>query len=81
MSEVTTYLHLRDNRRSWGFNPIVVKHSNTKPDEPAPGCVVVKVRIRIPREAFEPLQPEAVIDVPLDLIQRPIAVTAEDATS
>lgn len=78
--ECTTYLHIRPDRRSWGNRPIVVKHSNVAPDEPEPGCIVVKVRLRIPSEAWEPLKPEAVIDVPLDLIQRPVEVVAEEAS-
>ena len=35
--------------------------------------IVVKVRLRIPAAAFEPLQPEAVVTVPVDLVQRAVA--------
>jgi hypothetical protein len=76
--ETTTYLHIGKDRRTWSLRGIVRKHSNSRPDEPAAGCVVVKLRLRIPAEAFEPLAPEAVIDVPADLIQRPIEVEAGD---
>lgn len=45
-----------------------------KPSKPIPGAVVVKVRIQVPKAAFEPLQPEAVVRVPEDLVQRPLLV-------
>lgn len=43
--------------------------------------VAVKVTVRLPAAAFDPLQPTALITVPEDLIQRgPIEVDAADAT-
>lgn len=43
--------------------------------------VAVKVTVRLPAAAFDPLQPTALITVPEDLIQRgPIQVDAADAT-
>lgn len=56
----------------------VVRCTSKAPDPPLPGVVVVKVRIRVPAEAWEPITPEAVIDVPLDLVQRPVVVEAVD---
>jgi hypothetical protein len=49
-----------------------------RPERIEPGCIVVKVRLRIPSEAWGPFEPEAVIDVPTDLIQHPIEVEAVD---
>lgn len=44
--------------------------------------VAVKVTVRLPSAAFDPLQPTALITVPEDLIQRgPIEVEASDATN
>jgi hypothetical protein len=50
--------------------------TNSPPEIVKPGCIVIKLRIRIPAEAWEPFAPEAVIDVPADLVQRPIQVEA-----
>lgn len=36
-----------------------------RPAKPMPGCVVVKLTVRIPDAAFLPLAPEAVIEIPL----------------
>lgn len=43
------------------------------------GEVAVKVRFRLPIAAFDPLHPSAVIDVPIDLIQREVIVEAVEA--
>lgn len=50
-----------------------------KPADPLPGAIVVKLTVRIPDEAFQPLTPAAIIDVPLELIQRAVEVQAGDA--
>lgn len=48
-----------------------------KPGRPRGGAVVVKLTVRLPEEAFLPLQPEAVIIIPADMIQSSsIEVTA-----
>lgn len=57
-----------------------VRMTSKKPDKPIPGAVVVKVRIQIPRAAFEPLQPEAVVRVPAEFAQHVVEVIADDAT-
>ena len=54
----------------------VKRVTNKAPEVVEPGCIVVKVRLRIAREAWEPFAPEAVIDVPADLTRRPIEVEA-----
>lgn len=38
------------------------------------GCVVVKFRVRLPDQAFLPLAPEAIVDVPLENTET-VAVT------
>lgn len=75
--EATAYLQVSvDTRRPWTGTAIVKNVTNRRPDVVAPGCIVVKVRLRIPVEAWEPFSPEAVIDVPAELVQRPIEVEA-----
>ena len=73
----TAYVQVaRDERRSWRDEGVVRNVTNRRPATVLPGCIVVKVRIRIPAAAWEPLQPEAVIDVPADLVQHPVEVEA-----
>jgi hypothetical protein len=74
----TTYLQVRPSR--YYSEAKVMKATQKKPEVVEPGCIVVKIALRIPREAWQPFAPEAVIDVPADLVQHPIAVEAEDAT-
>lgn len=62
----------------YGMQARVQKVTQKVPGVVLPGCIVVKVRIRVPREAWQPIKPEAVIDVPMALIQRPIEVEAVD---
>lgn len=71
------YLQITNVVRNWRSSSGAVKKMTTKlPEVREPDTVLVKVRLRIPWEAFQPLQPEAVIDVPADLVQRPILVEA-----
>lgn len=78
--EATAYLQIegRPPGHSWdnGTKASVRGVTNTKPDVVKSGCIVVKLRIRIPKEAWQPFAPEAVIDVPTDLVQQPIEVEA-----
>lgn len=82
--EATAYLQLEPGAPSaygksgWQLRDCatVVRCTNSKPAEPIPGCIVVKVKIRVPREAWEPLSPEAIIEVPAELVQRPVTVSA-----
>jgi hypothetical protein len=63
----------------YGNKAIVRSVHNQKPHGTKPRCIVVKVQLRIPKEAWEAFTPEAIIDVPADLVQRPIQVEAVDA--
>jgi hypothetical protein len=54
----------------------MVKATTRRPDQLEPGAVAVKLTVRLPRAAFDPLQPEAVIDVPAELIQHAIDIEA-----
>ncbi|WP_134740012.1 hypothetical protein [Nocardioides sp. 503] len=79
-AEATAYLQVRLARTSTysASEAKVVAVTQRKPEDPQPGCIVVKVKLRIPVEGWDPFEPEAVIDVPADLVQHLIAVEAED---
>ncbi|MCZ9884113.1 hypothetical protein [Arthrobacter sp. B2a2-09] len=76
--EADTYLQLRRTEGVWNRPLRVIKSTQRKPAVLEPGCVVVKVRIRVPAAAFEPLTPEAVVTVPESLIQHTVQATAEE---
>lgn len=80
-AEATTYLQVRLGRvLTYGPSEAkVVKATQRRPEFVEPGCIVVKVKLRVPVDGWKPFEPAAVIDVPADLVQHPIAVTAEDA--
>jgi hypothetical protein len=49
---------------------------------PKTGTVNVKLTVRLPKAAFHPLRPEAVIEIPMELIQAsPVEVIASDPSS
>lgn len=53
--------------------------TQTRPRKPVPDTVMVKVTLRIPRAAFYPLVPEAVVVVPERLTEAtPVTVEASD---
>lgn len=64
----------------WGFGtdangnkPVygakVARITQNRPGKPKGGTVMVKLAINIPKAAFLPLQPEAVIVIPADMIE------------
>lgn len=75
MIETTVFLQIRKSTNRWRVGN-VVRHTSKRPEFPAPGAIVVKVRVKIPRAAFDPLEPEAVIEIPDDLVQHPVEVVA-----
>ena len=80
-AEAVGFLQIRLDRRSnYGASQAsIVGVTQRRPEQPRRGCIVVKIKLRIPVEGWDPFQPEAVIDVPADLIQHPIEVGAEDS--
>jgi len=66
---------------SWdnGTEARVRRMTQDSPDTVLPGCIVVKIRVRIPAKAWEPFSPSAVIDVPEELVQHIVQVEAVDA--
>jgi hypothetical protein len=53
--------------------------TQSRPNDPLGGSVMVKLTVEVPDGAFMPLRPEAVIVVPENFVkQNPIQVIAED---
>lgn len=79
-AEATAYLQVELRRRLTytASEARVIRATQKKPDQAAPGCIVVKVKLRIPVEGWDAFEPEAVIDVPADLVQHPIRVDVEE---
>lgn len=49
---------------------------------PKAGTITVKLTVRLPKAAFLPLRPEAVIEIPADLLHAtPVEVIAQDPSS
>lgn len=58
----------------------VVGYTQNKAQKPRPGTVEVKITIELPKGAFLPLRPEAVVVIPESLTQpHPVEVEALDA--
>lgn len=77
-SEGDAYLQVRQDPR-WPLKLKVVKATQRRPEVVDADCVVVKVRLRVPRAAFSPLEPEAVVTVPESLVQHTVDVEAVEA--
>lgn len=79
----TAYLVVEGKRRSWGNDLYekgrVVSSRTNKPAQLLVDQVAVKVTLKIPKLAFEALTPEAVIEIPEDLVQRPVWIEAAEA--
>ena len=57
-----------------------VKLTQDKPTTTPKDTVVVKLKVELPNEAFEPFEPSAVITVPAGLVaQQPTTIIVEDA--
>jgi hypothetical protein len=54
----------------------VVGMTQKRPQQPRPGVVIVKVMLRLPKAAFIPLRPEAVVVIP-ESLTTPIPVEVE----
>jgi hypothetical protein len=78
----TVYLQVRPVFSYYGDNVCgarVVNSTQSKPSVPKGGTVTVKLTLHIPRRAFLPLVPEAVVVVPEELTAaHRIEVVAED---
>lgn len=72
--EGTAYLQLVPTKYPYELK--LAGATQRKPTVVDPDAVVVKVRLRVPSAAFEPLQPEAVVTVPAELVQHEVVVEA-----
>jgi hypothetical protein len=70
------YLQVQPGRLPWELK--VVRVTQRRPSVVDADSVVIKVKLRVPVKAFEPLQPEAVVTVPEELVQHPVEVEAAD---
>ena len=75
INEATVYLTLRQGRYLWTM--VVDKATNKRPSVTPEGSIVVKLKLRVPRRAFQPLEPSVVVDVPEDAIISGDDVTVE----
>lgn len=58
----------------------VVNSTQSRSQKPKPGTVEVKIAVRIPKGAFLPLRPEAIVIIPESMTQpHPVEVEALDA--
>lgn len=81
--DATFYAQVEPEYGRWDNESVigakVVRISQKKPASPIGGTVTVKLTIRVPKVAFGPLAPEAIVVVPTDLTEaHPITVTAEE---
>ena len=69
------YLTVRDTKRFRKLAP--VKVTGKPPTVVDADAVVIKLQLRIPSAAFQPLKPSAVVTVPAELVQHVVAVEAQ----
>ena len=84
MSKVRTatcYLQIEgtspNGQYDFGTEAVVRKVTQKKPEFVHRGCIVVKVKIAVPSEAWEPYEPEVTLEVPLHQIERPVLEVVE----
>lgn len=57
----------------------VIALTQKRPDKPRGGTVLVKLTLRVPKAAFLPLRPEAIVVIPEDMtVTTPVEVIAEE---
>lgn len=69
-----------DTSPYWLRGARVINATQNRATKPKGGTVEVKLEIRVPKAAFLPLQPEAVVVIPTELTTaHPVVVEATDA--
>lgn len=81
--DATFYAQVEPEYGRWDNETVtgakVVRIGQRKPVNPIGGTVTVKLTIRVPKAAFAPLAPEAIVVVPETLTDpHPVTVEAED---
>lgn len=83
-SDAEFYVHLQpdfsnyvqDGRRAiTGVRATRITQS--RPSKPAPNTVLIRLTVRVPDAAFQPLEPQAVVVVPEEFVEHPIEVIAQ----
>lgn len=81
--DATAYLTLEGTRSRYGDKSIraakVVRVTQGRPAQVTADQVAIRVTVRLPIAAFDPLRPEALIVVSEDLIQRPVEIEATES--
>lgn len=82
--ETDFYVQVQRRRRAWRNGsyrgPIsVAKLSQDPPEQLLPDAVLVKLHLRIPAAAFEPLTPAATVDIPIGDVARQVQVDSGPA--
>ncbi|AIY15812.1 hypothetical protein GUY44_07585 [Pimelobacter simplex] len=73
------YIDSDGNRSIHGAKVTTI--TQKRPQRPRGGTVLVKLTIRVPQAAFQPLRPEAIVVIPEDMTAvTPVEVVAEDPT-
>ena len=73
--EGDVYLTIRRDPR-WYRRLKPIKATGKRPTSVPADAVVMKIKVRMPAAVFKPLEPEAVVTVPEELVQYPISVEA-----
>jgi hypothetical protein len=83
--DATLYVQVEPEFARWPANdpPVIgarpTRMTQKRPDKPKPGSVLVKLTVRLPKSAFMPLRPEAIVVVPESLaLPTPVTVQAVD---
>lgn len=80
--DATAYLTVEGIRWRHGNKAVrsakVARVTQGRPSNLAADQVAVRVTVRLPAAAFDPLRPDTLIVVPEDLIQRPVEVEATE---
>lgn len=80
--DALAYLTVEGIRSRYGDKSVrtakVVRVTQGKPASLSGDQIAVRVKIRLPAKAFDPLEPDALIIVPEELIQRPVEIEATE---
>lgn len=80
--DATAFLTVEGTRSRYGDKSVrsakVARVTQGRPAQLSADQVAVRVTVRLPIAAFDPLRPDALIVVPEELIQRPVEVEATE---
>jgi hypothetical protein len=83
--DATAYLTLEGTRSRYGAKSVrtakVVRVTQGRPAQLTVDQVAMRVTVRLPAAAFDPISPEALVVVPDELIQRPVEIEATEGSA